>query len=764
MMDAATERAEEIFHHALSVQDPGERQAYVEQACAGDAAIRFKVQELLRLQSGGEELFRYGTPAITLMTEIAGSLAGTAEAASEDENIQTPVGPYKLLQKIGEGGCGVVYMAEQQEPLRRLVALKIIKLGMNTKAVIARFKAEQQALALMDHPNIARVLDAGATASGRPYFAMELVRGIKLTTYCDENGLDVPARLKLFIAVCHAVQHAHQKGIIHRDIKPSNILVTLDGGVPSPKVIDFGIAKAIAGRLTGSTMSTGFNQFLGTPAYMSPEQAEMSGLDVDTRTDIYSLGVVLYELLAGRPPFDQQMLLNSGLDAMRRTLREIEPKLPSTLLVTLPDDDFATVAKRRHTDPKTLVSQLRRDLNWVVMKALEKDRRRRYETANGLALDVRRYLENEPVLARPPSRLYRFQKLVLRNKVVFAAGAVATLALVAGLGTAMWFFVREKESRQGEARLRVIADQARENEAMLRREAETQVKINQAAILISRNKFAEADDLVDKIDLPVMRPSLEAAGLFRNLADWHISQGHWQAAANRMLTLVKANEIDKTDMTDAATEELIKVGPVLVLIGDTDDYRRFTRSLIARFSQSSNPVAAEHVIKASTLLPMDAGTIQSLTPLVNVAETSFNNAAPKSIPDIHWMAWRAFALARFEYRSGNFTNAIAWSRKCMAISKTESSRIIGCDAMLALAYQKLGQTNEAEQALADARTLLGSRFPDGLSKGLPTKTDPAGSWHAWVESLLLLNEAVETVEGVAPPPLIPVSASPPSLE
>jgi serine/threonine protein kinase len=764
MMDAITERAEEIFYHAAKAQDFDERAAYVERACAGDAALRRKVEDLLRSQSGGEELFRDGTLAITLMTEMTHSLSGKTEAVAAAENLQELVGPYKLLQKIGEGGCGVVYMAEQQQPLRRLVALKIIKLGMDTKAVIARFKAEQQVLALMDHPNIARVLDAGATTSGRPYFVMELVRGIKLTTYCDENKLGVSARLKLFSEVCHAVQHAHQKGIIHRDLKPSNILVTLDGGRASPKVIDFGIAKAIAGPLTGNTLSTGFSQFLGTPAYMSPEQAEMNGLDTDTRTDIYSLGVVLYELLVGRPPFDPETLVSSGLDAMRKTLRESEPNLPSTLFATLPGDDSIAAANLRHTEPKTLISQLRRDLDWVVMKALEKDRRRRYETANGLALDVRRYLENEPVLARPPSRLYRFQKLVLRNKTVFAAVAVACFALLAALGIAMWFLIREKESRQKEAQLREIADQARENEAKLRLEAETQAKINQAAILLSRNKFAEADDLVGKIDLPVMRPSLEAAGVFRNLATWNIQQGHWEAAANRMLKLMQANEIDKTDMTDAATEQLIKVAPVLVLIGDTNSYRRFVHSVIARFSKSSDPVAAEHVIKASTILPMDAETLQSLVPLVGVAEKSLAGELPKSTSDRHWFAWRAFALARYEYRRGNFTNTVAWSQKCIAISKNEAARIMGCNALLALAYHQLGQTNEANQALSEARGLLGNRFPEGLVRGLPTNFDPVGSWHAWIESLLLLNEATEAVDGTTPPPLIPVAVSESSEE
>ena len=325
-------------------------------------------------------------------------------------------------------------MAEQTEPVRRRVALKVIKLGMDTKAVVARFEAERQALAMMDHPNIAKVLDAGATETGRPYFVMELVRGIKFTEYCDQNHLDTRTRLELFIQICQAIQHAHQKGIIHRDIKPSNILVTLHDGVPVPKVIDFGIAKATTGQqLTDKTLFTAYEQFIGTPAYMSPEQAEMSGLDVDTRSDIYCLGVLLYELLTGRTPFDPKELMESGLDAMRKTIREKEPVKPSTKVHTLQGEELTTTAKRHGVDVPRLASQLRGDLDWIVMKCLEKDRTRRYETANGLAMDLKRHLNNETVVARPPSKLYEFQRTVRRHKVGFAATAAIIVVLAAGL-------------------------------------------------------------------------------------------------------------------------------------------------------------------------------------------------------------------------------------------------------------------------------------------------------------------------------------------
>src|SRR5437899_7156570 len=305
-----------------------ERAAYLDEACAGDAALRQRVGELLR---AGEEAAGFlQDPARGAQRPADGSASPTLLLSpTPGEKAGDRIGHYKLLQQIGEGGCGVVYMAEQEEPVRRRVALKVIKLGMDTKSVIARFEAERQALALMDHPNIAKVLDAGATETGRPYFVMELVRGIRITEYCDQNKLSTEERLKLFVQVCHAIQHAHQKGIIHRDIKPSNILVTLHDGVPVPKVIDFGIAKATQGRLTDHTLFTAFEQFIGTPAYMSPEQAEMSGLDIDTRSDVYSLGVLLYELLTGKTPFDAKELLADGLDEMRRTIRETEPLKPS---------------------------------------------------------------------------------------------------------------------------------------------------------------------------------------------------------------------------------------------------------------------------------------------------------------------------------------------------------------------------------------------------------------------------------------------------
>src|SRR2546427_1108835 len=404
-----TER--EIFFEALEMATPEARAAYLQRACGRDVTLRRKVDELLKEHFSNDSLL--AGPA---MERERATVSPIEEAPAQ------MIGRYKLLEKIGEGGFGEVWMAEQREPVKRRVALKIIKLGMDSRQIVARFEAERQALAIMDHANIARIFDAGVTDAGRPYFVMELVRGIKITEYCDQNQLPTQERLQLFILVCQATQHAHQKGVIHRDIKPSNILVTLHDGVPVPKVIDFGIAKATQQELTEKTVFTQFQQFVGTPAYISPEQAEMSGLDIDTRADIYSLGVLLYELLVGQTPFDAKEMMQGGLDALRQIIREREPLRPSTKLNTLPGEARTTAGKRRQTDVGKLVHQLQGDLDWIVMKCLEKDRTRRYDTANGLAMDIQRHLANEPIVARPPSATYLAQKLIRRNKLAFAAG------------------------------------------------------------------------------------------------------------------------------------------------------------------------------------------------------------------------------------------------------------------------------------------------------------------------------------------------------
>jgi len=488
-LDKTNQRSEkEIFCEAIEKGTPGERAAYLDGACGKDLSLRQRVEELLTKHFQQDSFMKKpaveGSPTVVLPIS---------------EGPGTVIDRYKLLEKLGEGGFGAVYVAEQKEPVKRRVALKIIKLGMDTKQVIARFEAERQALALMDHPNIAKVFDAGATETGRPYFVMELVRGVPITKYCDENNLPTVERLDLFMAVCQAIQHAHQKGIIHRDIKPSNILVTLHDGVPVPKVIDFGIAKAMHGELTDNTIYTQFQQFIGTPAYVSPEQAEMSGLDMDTRSDIYSLGVLLYELLIGKTPFDGKELVMSGLDEMRRVIREKEPLRPSTRLTDFSPEELTVTARRRGAEPPKLVHALEGDLDLIVMKCLEKDRARRYETASGVSADLKRYLNDEPVVARPPSTIYQLQKFVRRHKAAVAAAGAIAAALVLGLGVATFAFVRERQ-----ARLRQVAAEKAKQAETVRADAVAEfmwkVLASTAPELLRQGQQRSVRDLVKAAD------------------------------------------------------------------------------------------------------------------------------------------------------------------------------------------------------------------------------------------------------------------------
>jgi serine/threonine-protein kinase len=461
-----------IFEAALDCKDPEQRVAYLNEACSGDQPLRQHIEGLLKAH------------------ELLGSFLAApprAPAVTVDEAVTerpgTVIGPYKLLEQIGEGGFGVVFMAEQTQPVRRKVALKVLKPGMDTRQVVARFEAERQALAIMDHPNIAKVLDGGQTTSGRPYFVMDLVKGLPITEYCDQAQLTPRERLELFVPLCQAVQHAHQKGVIHRDLKPSNVLVMMHDATPVVKVIDFGVAKALGQELTDKTLFTGFAQMVGTPLYMSPEQAGQSGLDIDTRSDIYSLGVLLYELLTGTTPFDKDRLKEVSYEELRRIIREEEPPRPSTRISTL-GKAATTVSTQRKSDPKRLSQLFRGELDWIVMKCLEKDRNRRYETASGLAADVQHYLKDEPVLACPPSAWYRLRKFARRNRLGLAT-AGSMLLFIVSLAAVIGWALLDRDAREREA-----ASEHKTREAAL----DDQVKreLDEADARIEEGKWPEA--------------------------------------------------------------------------------------------------------------------------------------------------------------------------------------------------------------------------------------------------------------------------------
>jgi tetratricopeptide (TPR) repeat protein len=563
---------------------------------------------------------------------------------------------------------------------------------------------------------------------------MELVRGIRITDYCDQNNLNTTQRLALFVQVCHAVQHAHQKGIIHRDIKPSNILVTLHDGVPVPKVIDFGIAKATEGRLTDLTVYTELRQFIGTPAYMSPEQAEMSGLDIDTRSDIYSLGVLLYELLTGQTPFDAQELIRSGLDAMRRTIREKEPQRPSTRLSTMLDAELTTVAKRQSAEPPKLVHFISGDLDWIVMKALEKDRTRRFESASGLALDVQRFLKNEPIEARPPSGLYRFQKLVRRNKTAFAAAAAVVAALVLGLGLSLYLFVRERHALREERVAVKRAVAAERRQAELREQAEKGLalekrfremvpitdKFTTAGRLMSQGQFEKAEEVMSEVPPNIPTSSI----IYNTLGEIFGRRGEWPAAIRNFSRAITA------DPTNPIAYHYL--APLLVQTGDLEAYRTHCERVLSQFGETSDPAVAERMAKDCLMIPSPAASLGRLAKMADTAVAARPTAGS-------WPYYE-FVKGLVEYRQGHFAGAVEWLQR-VAAQEDVPARTAQAAATLAMAQYQLGQTNAARAALTQGIKLA------EMELAKPGRID----WNDGLTAQFLLREAHGLVIGTPAP-------------
>ncbi len=700
-----------IFETASQLPDPAQRREFLERTYHGDPQGREEMEDLLRFSGTSSAFFLEGRlSAADLAREVIdefpeGDFPPVDEPESSGEKEGATIGRYTLLRKIGEGGVGEIFEA-QQDGMVRTVALKVIRSGMDTEAVVERFEAERQALEIMEHPHIARVLDAGKTSRGRPYFVMELVRGSRITTFCESGKLDLRARLELFLKVCQAIQHAHQKGIVHRDIKPSNILVESVDGIPVPKVIDFGIAKAMQGTSRVRAGITHVGQFIGTPAYMSPEQIDMGVTDIDTRADIYSLGALLYEVLAGRPPFDTEKLLARGISEMRRTLIEDHPPLPSEAV------------RDQGPGREKWANALRGDLDWIVFKAMEKERNRRYQTANSLSMELRRYLQNEPVIARKPSRGYFMRKFFQRNRAACVLGAAMLLSLFAGLGTTTVLYFREKDA---------LAVQAH-----LKRQAQARANVSMAAILLSEGSAAEADQLLRKDEIDSVDASPEAAEVFRALGRWNAVFGRWEQAANFFRLMNEANRMgDRTRIVEGL--DLLMTAPVYLEAGDEQAYEDFRADVLDRYLPARSGLEAEHLLKVCLLRPADR---DALARLESTAQVCRDNPRGKSgLPGLR--SWNALSLALFHYRKGEFQVAIREAEACLRAKDSVGSRTAAAQCVLAMASFKQGDRKPARDMLDKAKADLHRVESQIDESGFP----PIGYWFAWSVVRVLIREA-----------------------
>ena len=703
---AEASRVEAVFCMALEKQTAEERAAYLAEACQDAPELRHAVERLLAAHASAGDFVEQPPSGLGPTIDVPGDERGDFGRDVAIDLAGTWVGPYKLMEMIGEGGMGVVYMAEQKRPIRRRVALKVIKPGLDTRQVIARFEAERQALAMMDNANIARVFDAGTTESGRPYFVMELVRGVPITDYCDLNNLPLHERLELFGQVCHAVQHAHQKGIIHRDLKPSNVLVTLNDGRAVPKVIDFGVAKAINQQLTDKTLFTNFAQMVGTPLYMSPEQAEMSSLDVDTRTDVYSLGVLLYELLTGTTPFDRQRLGEAGYDEIRRIIREEEPLRPSTRITTL-GQARTTVAAHRAVEPNRFSQLLRGDLDWIVMKSLEKDRTRRYESASAMAADVQRYLSHEPVEAGPPSAWYRYRKFIRRNRIAMAAVATVFGVLLLATGVSSWLAVRAMQAEEradvhaGKAHANAVAALSEKDRADIKaREAETNA-------IAASNEKERADSKAAEAEASARQAVEAQAKAVEEAKRARLEMDKAQQVASFLAHMFEESSpvqiggmrfgIDKSSSnTAAAARQILDRGALRV----SDELRDQPLVQAALKDTMGNAYWALGAIEQATVLWEEAFELRR-----------------KQLPREHAeMATSLHSLALLRFGQYRFAEAAALAEEAFAIRR----KLLGNDDPL---------VDDSRLALA---TVLGVAHPHGFAKDFPravTLCRESVEWH-----------------------------------
>jgi serine/threonine protein kinase/tetratricopeptide (TPR) repeat protein len=704
---------ESIFADALAIGDPADRAAYLDRACAADLGLRRQVEELLAAHAADNPLDR--PPA---------DLGRTGAYEPPAERPGASVGPYKLLQEIGEGGMGTVFMAEQTEPVRRKVALKIIKPGMDSRQVVARFEAERQALAMMDHPNIAKVLDAGTTASGRPYFVMELVHGVPITGFCDANKLTPRQRLELFVQVCQAIQHAHQKGIIHRDVKPGNILVTMYDDRPVPKVIDFGVAKATEQRLTERTLFTQFGALVGTFEYMSPEQAEMNAFGVDTRTDVYSLGVLLYELLTGSTPLERQRLRGAALGEVVRLIKEEEPPRPSLRLSA--SGTLAKVAAARRTEPAKLSALVRGELDWIVMRCLEKDRTRRYDTASALARDVERYLRDEAVEARPASLWYRLGKAYRRNRVAATTATGFVLLLAAALVLVTWEWRAERPARADADAARLDAEaNAREIREGAERMNEANAAINLGSQDTMLGQWVAAAAACDR-----------AIALRRDLSEVWLGRGELYGAMGLWDLAFRDFERSFGLRPTERVPPMFQYALLHLLRGDEAGYGRVCQQMLKRYGESNQAFERWHTIRICCLVPDAVPGYDRQAPFPEFRDTP---------PGLLWAEFSCRGVAHF--RAGRYTEAVHDLRESLAKTAYQARAINY--PVLAMALHRSGDLGAARKELENAR----KEYERGMQIALNSRDQfvPLQYWHDWVEFLLYYGQARRLIEQAPPP-------------
>jgi eukaryotic-like serine/threonine-protein kinase len=723
------DREKSIFLLALDQSSEVERETYLHTACGEDRALRQAVDELLAAHHRSINVLDTPPEAcLVLGRELGDAVAAshTVDPTVDFEEIRDPVGTlvdkYRVLERIGEGGFAFVYVAEQQVPVRRRVAMKLLKPGMETKEVLARFAAERQALAIMDHRNIARIFDAGVSEAGQPFFVMELVRGMPITEFCVSGKLLTRTRMELFVEVCYAVQHAHQKGVIHRDLKPSNVMVTMCDEIPQVKVIDFGVAKAVGEPLTDKTVYTRFAHMIGTPMYMSPEQAEMNAVDVDTRSDIYSLGILLYELLTEMTPFDRRRLRSATFDELRRIIREEEPPLPSVRLAT------QTGPRSSTADHWSLDHSLRGELDWVVMKAIEKDRTRRYQTAADFARDIERYLRQEPVLAKPPSSGYRIRKFAQRHRVAFVAGFLVLFALVGGTAVSVWQAIRATRAN-----------------------AESQVLRQEAVDFAERLK--EANVLVDSARANADEKRWRLAWTQYNQAI-HLQPQHYLAWSGRgsLRALLGAWSQAAGDFEEAMrlgasanNPNWWGVAQLCIYSGNEAAYDRVHASLREQLGSTGDPWTATIAARGLLIRPLPREEAQALARRLRTVRERATHL-PNQDFDVP-RELENFVSGLAYYRSGEW-NASLKSLNQVVNSKSRFLAPRVALPVLAMTYQELGQRSEAEKFLSATAAAIDEWTSSALHGGfdqLPV------SWYDFLECLLLYREAHRSIRGTLPP-------------